>query len=197
MPSGAGVCSRRGLAGLLLAGLIASDAALPPVSGAREQYEGIPLPPYEFYEALLGLTEARDFDGLRRAVRHLEPLFSALRIRFGRDMGIEITRAAAEGDGSGALAAVLRLILLDMRLNLLEALEAGAQEREALVQMAYLNYRFLAERLEPRDRALGARVRAAFKAAYRTRDRAVFAARVSEIMNAVTPDALGIDDART
>lgn len=196
MPSGAGVCRRGGLAGLLLVGLLSSHAARPSEARVREQYAGIPLPPYEFYEALLGLTEAGDFDGLRRAMRHLSPLFSTLRERFGRDVEAELALAALERDGPRALAAVLRIILLDMRLNLLEALEADAEGRNAFIQMAYMDYRFLAVRLESRDRALGVRVRTDFKTAFRARDRAVFAARVAQIMEAVSPDALGIDDDR-
>lgn len=114
------------------------------VKGAQsDQYEGIPFPPYEFFEAVLTYSQERDFPALETSLRYLKPLLDALKDQ-GRDIGEELRSAVAEKDALVTRRALRKLILMDMRHNLAEASRADDERRRReRLQMAYVDFYFL------------------------------------------------------
>ena len=153
---------------------------------AQKQYEGIPFPPYEFFEALLGNAEDGNFQALAKSLDYLRPLFEAIRAGPGEDPEAAIRRAAQERSSAGATRAVLRLIFLDMRMNLAAA-ESAADEagRKTGVQMAYADYTFLSPVIYRKDKSLDAVLKKTFKALYRSTDRKLIAEKITSMVEQI------------
>ncbi len=131
--------------------------AFPPASAARaqDQYRGLPFPPDEIYEAMLGYADSGGFQGLTASLRYVHPLSTTLRESFQEDPEAGIRAAAVRGSPAEAREAVLRLIFLDLRYNLAAAAaEEDAAKRAQQVRLAALDYSFLSPRLRAADRAV-------------------------------------------
>lgn len=155
---------------------------------AQSQYKGIPFPPYEFYEAVLNQCGDENYNALGRSMEHLAPLLDAIQARLGADPRAEIASAIAEKDAEKTRAALLRLIFLDLKLNLEEAgRAAAAARRNDLLQMAYTNYYFLSHEVSRRDRALDRELRDAFKEAYAAGDSARSSQAIGHLVGMLSP----------
>lgn len=148
---------------LALVGLLVEAVAAP------HQYERLRFAPYEVFEAMLAYAEQGDFEPLLRGASYASPLFEAL--PGGAEVERQLKKAAATRDSRAALAAVQRLLLIDLRFNMRGAAGPGGLERERL-QMAFVDYHFLAPRVRAADARLDRRIRAAFRTAYETGDTA-------------------------
>lgn len=174
----------------LLATLAAARDAAPFWEPGR-QYQGLPLPPDEVFEALTSLARESRFSRLETACVHLEPLFAAQRARLGEDARAPLLAAARAGERARAEAAVRRLIFLDLRLNLAAAGDESARRRRKAVEMAWMDFHFLEE-----EAARAGRVRDAAADAFRRLHRARGpdearepARRVLELLEPLFPEA--------
>lgn len=166
------------------AGLIVALAlAAPGLPAAQVQYRGIPFPPYEFYEALIQQSEDADFSAMTQSIAYLTPLFRAVQERFAADPRAEIEQAIAGRDATRARAAVLRLVFLDLKLNLDEAASVPTvKRRKELLQIAYTDYYFLSGEVGRRDRALDRELRQLFRSAYASTDSAGSSQSIGHLM---------------
>ncbi|MBI4133978.1 MAG: hypothetical protein HY475_00990 [Candidatus Terrybacteria bacterium] len=180
----------------VLAASLGTVAAVPVVIHAQQQYKDIALPPYEFYEALVGYAENENYDGLGRAMRHLDPLFSAVRERFGTDVKGDMQLGMRQRDNQKVLASIFRLLFLDMKLNLEAARKARPADKNQMIEMGYLNYRFLSPRVAARNKKMDAAIKADFKAAYRSEDATVVAEKVKAIVSSASELFNGSGDER-
>lgn len=115
------------------------------VLAAKNQYEGIPYPPFEFFEAIVGYADRQDYPALSKCLEYLKPVNQAIRKDWNVDPCAEIEKGIFRKDAAIVRKAVWKLIFFDMKVNLQNAQKADdwSKQREA-VQMAYVNYMFLA-----------------------------------------------------
>lgn len=144
---------------------------------AQRQYEGLPFPPHEIFDALTGFAESSDFPAVQRAASRIKPLFKALDPEGRKGLEHAVRDSCARRDAPGLRRAVLALILEDLHFNLAAAREDSARVAD-LLQMAFIDYQFLSPAVRARDKGLDAEVRRGFKAAYRARDATELAKRV-------------------
>lgn len=136
---------------------------------AQRQYEGLPFPPYEIFDALTGFAESSDFPAAQRAASRIKPLFEALDPHGRKGLEHAVRDGCARRDAPALRRAVLAVILEDLHSNLAAAREAPARVAD-LLQMAFIDYQFLSPAVRARDKGRDAEIRRGFKAAYRARD---------------------------
>ncbi len=156
---------------LFLALLLFGGAGM---TSAQTQYKGIPFPPYEFYEALLGYCQEGSLAALGRSIGYLSPLFEAIHEELEVDAREGIENSIRRADPAAAKRAVLRLIYLDLELNGRSACRAGSgATRLEFLQMAYTDYNFLSPTVRERDKSLDRSAKESFKQMYAVNDHAV------------------------
>ncbi|MBI5623966.1 MAG: hypothetical protein HY924_09320 [Elusimicrobia bacterium] len=139
---------------------------------AQEQYRGLPYPPNEIFEAMLSYAEDGGFQGLTASLAYVRPLSEVLNREFKVDAEAGIRDAIAAKSPAEARKAVLRLIYLDLRLNIRTAGETeDAARREEAVQLAFLDYGFLSREIKAKDRLLDQEIKRCFRKLYRCRKR--------------------------
>ena len=155
---------------------------------AHDQYRGLPYPPNEMFEAMLNYADDGGFQGLSASLVYVHPLAAELQREFGVGAEAGIRRAISEKSAPKARLAVLRLIALDMRLNLKTAGETDdAGRRVESVQMAFLDYGFLAPGIKVLDRPLDREAKDAFRRLYRSLDRSEVKGLSEELLAKLMP----------
>ncbi len=74
-----------------------------------------------------------------------------------------------------------------MRINLEKAQNAAPQEKNQPIEMAYLDYRYLAARVKAKDKTLDSSIKADFKTAYRSADPAIVLKKTRTILLELAP----------
>jgi|GEM_PF-6995624 len=143
----------------------------PGVGRAQDQYQGIPVPPYEFYDALLTtaqFTESKEVSRmLFRMVGVLSPLFDAIQTNLGQDARSPLLAAINKKMAPDVYRAVLKLIYLDMRLNLKMAkTEHEIKEKKERLLAAYVNYTFLSSNVVERNGTLDGEIKGTLRRFY-------------------------------
>ena len=130
-------------AGLAVAGLLALRA--PRAAGAQEQYQGLPLAPYEIYQAVVGYAADQNFDALGKSLKHFPGLIQALSNHCGKDLQAGLEQALLKKDGLATRRALMEMIFADFSLNLSQAVATPERSaRRERLEMAYVDLTFLA-----------------------------------------------------
>lgn len=152
----AGRASLGGVAVLLV-------ALLPGPGAGQVQYEGIPVPPYEFYEALLAYVDQKDFESLPRALKFTSPLLKYLDRTYGEGMEERLNVAVRDHDAAKLMDSLRRVVYLDLVSHLRSAVAGGEVVRQDRGQMAFINYTFLASEVRRRSPERDRVIRRAFR----------------------------------
>ena len=127
----------------LFAGLLALQS--PRAAGAQEQYQGLPLAPYEIYQAVVGYAADQNFDALGKSLKHFPGLMQALSKHCGKDLQTELEQALLKKDGLATREALMEMIFADFSLNLSQAVATpDRSSRRERLEMAYVDLTFLA-----------------------------------------------------
>lgn len=133
-----------------------------PASG-QLQYEGIPVPPYEFYEALLAYADQGDYDSLPRGLKSILPLLKYLDRTYGERLQEQLNAAVRDHDSARLMERLHRVIYLDL-VSHLEATVAGpVTSRRDRAQMAFINYTFLSPEVRRHSRERDQAIRRSFR----------------------------------
>ncbi len=133
-----------------------------PASG-QIQYEGIPVPPYEFYEALLAYADQKDFDSFPGALKFTLPLMKYLDRTYGEGLEAQLNSAVKDRDPARLMGSLRRVLYLDL-VSHLQAVAAGPEaSRQDRAQMAFINYSFLSPEVRRLSRERDAAIRRAFR----------------------------------
>ena len=155
---------------------------------AQDQYRGLPYPPNEIFEAMLGYAEEDGFPGLTASLRYIQPLTAALHREFKLDPEAGIRAALAEKNAEKARLAVLGLIFLDLRLNLRTAGEAEeAAKRAESVQMAFLDFELLSPAIKAKNRVLDRTAHEDFRRMYAAKDRMSVQTLAEKLLGRLAP----------
>jgi hypothetical protein len=127
----------------LFAGLLALQS--PRAAGAQEQYQGLPLAPYEIYQAVVGYAADQNFDALGKSLKHFPGLIQALSDHCGKDLQSELEQALLKRDALATRQALMEMIFADFSLNLSQAVaRPDRSSRRERLEMAYVDLTFLA-----------------------------------------------------
>ena len=152
------------------------------------QYRGIALPPNEFFEALTSYAQQGDDRALRGSLKYLGPLFAAIREKTGEDPKPEIETALAHKSQLEMLAAVRRLIFLDMRVNLEASMKSKKMnESRECILLANIDYNFLSSWVRILNETSDPAIRSALKAAYRSDDEGALARNARKTLDLLGP----------
>ena len=117
----------------------------------------------------------------------LAPLFRSVRQATGEDTEGEIRKAIEDKDASRAQKSVLKLIFLDMDLNLEDAAQASDEsERKQYIQKAFSNYGFLSTAVSQEHKSLDQGIRQAFKEMFHADDRSPIATQVKGLIGKIS-----------
>ena len=126
----------------------------------------LPAPPQQMLEAMLLYSEQGDYGKAARVLEKMSPLLNELEALYGVDLAGGVRKALKKGDAWEVQTAVLKVIYYHMKLDLAAALKARGRPAVVSVRMAYLDYLFLAPRLESKDKKLVAEVERRFKSVH-------------------------------
>ena len=132
--------------------LLALTLPSPMAVCAQEQYRGLPLAPYEIYQAVVGYAADQNFEALKKSLKHFPGLIQALSEHCGKDLQASLEQALMARDAGATQAALMQMIFADFSLNLSQAerIDDRAARRDRL-EMAYVDFTFLARLASAKD----------------------------------------------
>jgi hypothetical protein len=156
--------------------------------GMALQYQGLALPPNEIFDVLTEYAQDDNYAALARSLNYLQPLLQALRLETGEDPKQDLEAAIAGKDHERTIAAVRRLIFLDMSVNM----EAGIKkesvsEKKEFVLMANIDYAYLASFVRSKEKGADLNIKSALKSAYRSSDAESVSRSIQKALNLVGP----------
>lgn len=138
-------------------------ALLPARGSGQIQYEEIPVPPYEFYDALLSYADQKDFDAFPRALKFTLPLLKYLDRTYGEGLEQQLHAAVHDHDAARLRDGLRRVLYLDLRSHLQAVVTGSEAVRQDRAQMAFINYTFLSPEVRRHSRERDAVIRREFR----------------------------------
>jgi hypothetical protein len=155
----------------------------PVLAAAQEQYRGLPVAPYEIYEAIVGYAADQNFEALHKSLKHFPFLLQLLSTHCGTDLQGELETGLSHKDAAQTQRALMKMLFADFSLNLTQAVasaeRAGRRER---LEMAYVDLTFMAREASRRDPRVVEQTREALAVLAKTDDRTAFEAGAGDAL---------------